>query len=293
MSRVLLVEDSPTQAQQIVFQLEDVGFEAEVAGSGADALAALSRGLPDIVLTDLEMPGLNGLQLVEQVCHVYPGLPIVLMTAYGSEEIAALALRKGATSYVPKRYLAQDLVPTLGNILAVTQADRQHQRILEFLVQSESRFILPNDDALIPPLIGHLEGLLSRLRLYDQTALIRVCVALREALVNAMHHGNLEVRSAFRETDHKAYFDLIEARRHQEPFQSRRVYVTAIVTPRQAEFIVRDEGPGYDPTPLPDPHDLANLERVGGRGLWLIHTFMDQVTLNESGNEITMIKCRE
>src|SRR5262249_56453138 len=139
------------------FQLEDVGFEVEVAGSGADALAALGRGLPDIVLTDLEMPGLNGLQLVEQVCHLYPGLPVVLMTAYGSEEIAALALRKGATSYVPKRYLAQDIIATIGNILAMARADRQYQRVLEFQTRSETNYALPNDEGLIPPFIGHLE----------------------------------------------------------------------------------------------------------------------------------------
>ena len=62
------------------------------------------------------------------------------------------------------------------------------------------------------------------------------------------------------------------------------------MTRQEAVFVVRDEGNGFDPSQLPDPTDPANLERVSGRGLLLIQTFMDQVEHNERGNEITMRK---
>src|SRR5689334_3334319 len=96
--QVLIAEDSPTQAQQPQFILEDQGYEVETAGNGLEALAAIERRRPDIVVTDLEMPQMNGLKLVETVKAKYASIPIVLMTAFGSEEIAALALRKGAAS---------------------------------------------------------------------------------------------------------------------------------------------------------------------------------------------------
>src|SRR5262245_39428817 len=101
MPRVLIAEDSPTQAQQLQFMLEDAGFVVELAPNGIQAMSAINRQVPDIVLTDLEMPEMNGLQLVEAIYRDHPGLPVVLMTAYGSEETAAMALQKGATSYVP------------------------------------------------------------------------------------------------------------------------------------------------------------------------------------------------
>jgi CheY-like chemotaxis protein len=293
MPRVLIAEDSPTQAQQLQFMLEDAGFNVELATNGAEALAAIQREIPDIVVTDLEMPQMNGLQLVEAIYRDHPGLPVVLMTAYGSEETAALALQKGATSYVPKRYLAQDMIPTLGNILAVARADRQHQRVLDFQTRAETQYVLPNDESVIPPFIGHLEEQLTRMRFGDPTTLIRVSVALREALINAMHHGNLELDADAREQDQKAYQASVEIRSKQEPYQSRRIHVTATVTRRQAEYTVRDEGRGYDPAALADATDPANLEKVSGRGLLLIRTFMDQVSYSEDGTAITMLKRSE
>ena len=55
-------------------------------------------------------------------------------------------------------------------------------------------------------------------------------------------------------------------------------------------YVIRDEGPGFDPSTLPDPRDPSNLERTAGRGLLLIRTFMDEVTFNKAGNQITMVK---
>jgi len=65
------------------------------------------------------------------------------------------------------------------------------------------------------------------------------------------------------------------------------------VTPRQVCYTISDQGPGFDPSSLPDPLDPENLLRTHGRGLMLIRSFMDEVRHNDTGNEITMIKRRE
>src|SRR5262249_32366566 len=142
------------------------------------------------------------------------------------------------------------------------------------------------------PLIGHLEEVLTRLNLCDATERMRVGVALQEALLNAIYHGNLEVSSELRQEDEKAFHNLARQRRQQPPYRARRVHLHAKATPAQAIYRVTDEGNGFDPSLLPDPCDPAQMERVGGRGLLLIRTFMDNVHHNARGNEIIMVKRR-
>jgi CheY-like chemotaxis protein/anti-sigma regulatory factor (Ser/Thr protein kinase) len=294
MSHVLIVEDSRTQALQIRFLLEDAGFEVTVAGNGREALSVLARQVPDVVLTDLEMPEMNGLKLVEAARKDYPALPVILMTAMGSEEIAVQALQKGAASYVPKRVLNQDIVATLHQVLLVAQLSREEERVLGCLTHADFRFVLDNDVAMIAPLIVHLQENLGRIQQCDRHERMRIGVALHESLTNAIHHGNLQVDSQLRQgdDDEKAFRDLIAARRTQSPYAERRVHFRAALSPTESVYTVKDEGPGFDPRTLPDPTDPHILERVGGRGLVLIRTFMDRVEHNENGNQITMTKYR-
>ncbi|MGL4550281.1 MAG: ATP-binding protein, partial [Gemmataceae bacterium] len=138
--------------------------------------------------------------------------------------------------------------------------------------------------------VAHVEEDIHRLKLCEPSGLVLLGVALHEALTNAMLHGNLELVSSMRETDEKQYYRLGVERRSQEPYQARRVTMTTRFTLRELAFVIRDEGIGFDPATLPDPTDPSNLGKVSGRGLLLIQTFMDRVSHNDSGNEITMIK---
>jgi anti-sigma regulatory factor (Ser/Thr protein kinase) len=201
------------------------------------------------------------------------------------------ALSTGAASYVPKRSLAHDLVSTVRNVLELAHARLASRRVLSSLLSIESRFVLDNDVAAIPVLVGYLETDLTRLDACDEAALLQIGVALREALVNAIVHGNLEVSSDLREIDGgKPYQELSEQRQKEAPYRDRRARLTARLSREAVEYVITDEGPGFDVAALPDPTDVSQLERVSGRGLLLIRTFMDEVRHNARGNEITMVK---
>lgn len=90
-------------------------------------------------------------------------------------------------------------------------------------------------------------------------------LALDEALVNAVEHGNR--------------------------FDSRKlVRVQADISSTEARFTIEDEGEGFDVAAIPDPTDPANLFKASGRGVLIIHNIMDEVTYNEKGNRLTMVK---
>ena len=291
MTTLLVVDDSKMDQRLAGAILRNrPNLKIAYADNGRAALEVIEAERPDLVLTDLLMPEMDGLELVEAVRQHDAGTPVILMTSHGSEEIAAAALRRGAASYVPKRFLSRDLVLIVDRMLALVEAKRIRQRADEILEKLECRYVLANDERQVHPLIYSLQQDLVRVKLCNETSMLRVEVALQEALWNAIHHGNLEVGSEFREAGEPAYQRVLAERRRTPPYCRRQVHVTAALTPDEVTYAIRDEGPGFDPTSLPDPSDPANLEKPSGRGLLLIRTFMDEVRHNETGNEITMVK---
>jgi CheY-like chemotaxis protein/anti-sigma regulatory factor (Ser/Thr protein kinase) len=295
MPTVLVVDDSAVDRRLAGGLLgKGENLQVEYAASGEEALARIRQSPPTLIVTDLVMPGMSGLELVDQVAQQHPKIPVILMTGKGSEDTAVAALRAGAASYVPKGILHQHLLTTVQDVLDMVHQRHSHARLMDCLKRGQFQFVLSNDASLIPSLVNHVQSLVSSIGLCDEANVIRVCIALEEALRNAMFHGNLELTSDQREGDAAEYQRLISERRAAEPFASRQLEVTVEVTPTSGKFVIRDQGPGFDPAQLPDPTDPENLERVSGRGLLLMRTFMDEVTFNASGNQVTMIKrCSE
>jgi CheY-like chemotaxis protein len=289
---ILVVDDSKLDRTIAGTCLIEEGFEPEYAENGAEALAAIEQRQPDLVLTDLVMPQMNGLALVQQIRRSYPVVPVILMTGQGADDTAAQALRAGAASYIPKRFLKQSLGDTVRSVLATARAIVTRRDAWTLLSYRESHYILGYEKDGRSTLIAHLEEELDRFHLCDASERIRVGTALSEAITNAVDHGNLELDSVLREESDHEYFELGRRRAAEPPYRDRRVHITTRLTPSEVTYVIRDEGPGFQHENLPDPTDPENLTKLSGRGLLLIRTFMDDVRFNDQGNEITMVKRR-
>ncbi|MGO9110100.1 MAG: response regulator [Thermoguttaceae bacterium] len=265
-------------------------LQIDYAENGREALARLARRPVDLVVTDLLMPEINGLQLVAAMREKYPRIPVILMTSQGSEDIAVQALQQGAASYVPKRLLLRYLWETVAKVLKAAVDDRGRARLIQCMLRTESVFHLENDPALFEPLVRYLQEETIRLGVCAEADRVRIGIALEEALANALYHGNLDIASELRETH--GYRDLILARRSQAPYQDRRIEVEARINRFEAAFAIRDEGAGFDPNSLPDPTEPANIEMASGRGIFLMRAFMDDVLYNEAGNAVVLVKRR-
>ena len=295
MPRILVVDDSTLDRLLARRLLEkDAELILTEAIDGTDALRQMELFVPDAVVTDLQMQPMDGLQLVETVRRKYPFVPVVLMTAHGSEEVAAQALQAGAANYVPKSELPRHLLPTIRDVLAATSGHRRRHELMNCLERRQIELALANDSALIPPLVDLIQQWIAKLGGVDEPGRLQVAMALEEALLNAMYHGNLEW-SADELADSSSQLvsagrDLISERRQTAPYNRRRVQFIARIDRQHARFIIRDEGRGFDRQRWDEASSPAALTSGVGRGLVLIKLFMDEVALNERGNEITMVK---
>ncbi len=295
MAKILVVEDSSVDRVLVGGLLgKEPTWEIEFAHDGREGLDRViasnsDHPLPDVIVTDLQMPRMDGLELVRQVRRSHPQVPVVLITSYGSEQIAVDALRAGATSYTPKSMLQSALVRTIKQVLEMSK----HMRFSRDAGMPASRqiaFVLENESTLIGPTIEHLQ---ENLPSWSDRDRLQIGMALDEALVNAMHHGNLEVDSSLRDgEDEREYYDQIRARKQVDPFRHRRVRIEAEFSDKHICVQISDDGRGFDPRGVPDPTSDCNLHKVSGRGLFLIRSFMDQVAHNLTGNQITMTKLR-
>jgi len=288
---VLVVDDSEVDRRLVGGLLERQGSCGIVyACDGRAALKMFETSVPDLVLTDLQMPEMDGLELVAAIKGDYPLTPVVLMTAQGSEEIASEALRRGAASYVPKKKLAEDLIETVERVLAAAREDRAHSRLMHHLTDCDARFVVGNDLTLIRALVSYLQQLLRCMPLGDETERLRAGIAIEEALKNAYYHGSLEVETGVGWPQRKAIEQIARERLSEEPYCRRKIYVRANVTRDQAEFTIRDEGPGFDVSKLPDANNPESHGKAAGRGVILMRTIMDEVRFNSAGNEVTLVK---
>jgi CheY-like chemotaxis protein/anti-sigma regulatory factor (Ser/Thr protein kinase) len=294
MINILVVDDS-VMDQKIAAGLlqRETDWRVEFATNGESAWQRIQNRdlpLPDAIVTDLQMPDMDGLELVREVQRKFPLLPVVLMTAQGSESIAVEALQLGAASYVPKSQLACQLKPTIQQVLALAGSRRNRRDLFRHMTSMQASYVLSNDPAMLTSLVSHLQDILRDMGVLSENERLRVSVALEEALLNAAYHGNLEVSSNLREEDHQKFYDLARERSQIAPYKDRRIFIDVRIDQEGLQYVIRDEGPGFDAQTLLDPTDPSNLERPCGRGLLLMRTFMDEVRHNERGNEVTMVK---
>jgi CheY-like chemotaxis protein/anti-sigma regulatory factor (Ser/Thr protein kinase) len=288
-SHLLVVDDSGvdrTLAGQLL--AKNAEWTVAYACNGKEAVEQFEHHVPDLVITDLQMPEMNGLELVELVREQHPAVPVVLMTGFGSDEIAREAIEKGAASYVPKHDLATDLAETVGRLL--TTARRQAIRNRLQNIDSDFECEFENDLQSLSAFTQELRQTIAERGLFHENECLRFATAVDEALMNAYFHGNLEIDSKLRELNGNDFHDLANQRRHEEPYRNRHISVHLRINPDQVAVTIHDEGPGFDQGKLPDPTDPEYMDRPYGRGILLMKTFADTVRYNETGNAVTLVK---
>ncbi len=288
--KALIVGNSDAVHDLVAQSLERDGFDVELVADGKSAIQSIRVRTPAFVLTDIHLPQMTSLELVQEIRCRHPQIPVLLITGTGADHQAMDALEAGAAGFVPKQWLDSEFESVLNQILAASSPHRSTRQLMASLETYNARYRLASDPQLITPMVECLQDALLGVRLGDENLCMRVGIALQEALSNAVYHGNLEVDSDLRQHNETEFYELARNRQGIEPYCYRQVLIHACVTPKLARFTITDEGPGFNTSILDKPIEPEDLLQTGGRGLLLIRTFMDQVKFNKAGNQITLIK---
>jgi two-component system NtrC family response regulator len=132
-----LVEDEPNLRRVLSYQLERQGHSVVQASDGASALDRLAEGPVDVVMTDVRMPGMDGLELLAALGERRPGLPVVVMTAYGTIADAVEAMKRGAADYLTKPVDQKALLLVVEKALRIADLTGENRRLKNALAEKK------------------------------------------------------------------------------------------------------------------------------------------------------------
>ncbi len=135
MKRVLVVDDEGGARSALTELLREEGYEVRSAGDGFKALGRIDGWIPDVLITDLKMPGMDGIELMEKIREQVEQLPVIVMTAFGSVESAVDAIHQGADDYLTKPLHLGQLLVVLGRVLEHRELKAEADRMRSELEQ--------------------------------------------------------------------------------------------------------------------------------------------------------------
>ena len=168
MARIAVVDDQALMRESIAETLSGTGHDVKTFAAGAAAVAAVSADEFDLLITDLKMPGMGGLEVLAKAAEAAPGLPVVVITAHGTVESAVDAMKRGAFDYIVKPFDPDELEVVVNRGVAHRQLVRENELL-------RSRIA---DEAGVPVMVGADSGLASvssiveRVAVSDATVLV-------------------------------------------------------------------------------------------------------------------------
>jgi DNA-binding NtrC family response regulator len=148
-AKILVVDDEPDMAENLALVLKSAGHDPIIETDSRTVPDMVERERPDLVITDLRMPGLDGLGLIERVRAMHADIPVVVLTAYATIDSAVDAMKKGATDYVTKPFVPEELLFRIERALAWMQLAEQNRYLRERIEErSEYRDVVGRSPAL-------------------------------------------------------------------------------------------------------------------------------------------------
>jgi DNA-binding NtrC family response regulator len=234
--RILIVDDEANARAALSEILHEDGYVTETAADGFKALGKLTEFEPDVVLTDLKMPGLDGIGLMEKGREVLPGAVFVVMTAFGTIGSAVDAVKRGAENYLTKPLDFDALAVIVGRAMEKSRLVKENLRLRERLRERN----------VMSHIVGDSPRMKTLLELVDQVAKSRASVLVvgesgtgKELIAEAIHRASPRAKAPLVRLNCAA---LAEGLLESELFGHEKGAFTGAVARREGRFKQADQG---------------------------------------------------
>ena len=192
--KILVVDDEQSMTQYLGIVLRKEGFEVITAGSGREALERVKNDTPDVVITDIKMPGMDGIQLLQSIKKHDPAIPVVIMTAYASQQSAIDAVNMGAFQYLIKNAKNDEIRLVVRNALEMRRVRQENQYLKRELKRGhDGKSIIGTSEEMI-----RVFKLVEKVADSDATILIQGESGTgKELIAKEVHYGSRRASGPF------------------------------------------------------------------------------------------------
>ncbi len=234
--RILLVDDDRNFLRVLGYQVQQFGYDTCCVSSGVQALDRIQESPMDLVVSDLRMPGMDGLQLLERIRRLDPDLPVIVLTAHGSIELAVDAVKSGAADFLTKPFEREEIRHSIRKALKMTRLIRENRRLSR---EVQRRFEFGG-------IVGSSKKFQEVLDMARQLAAVATTVLIqgetgtgKELLARAIHYNGPRQERPFVVVNCGAIpRDLMES----EMFGHRKGAFTGAIADRRGKFAAADTG---------------------------------------------------
>ncbi|MFP4362923.1 MAG: response regulator [Spirochaetia bacterium] len=287
-NKVLIADDQRDICNILGRQLRIRGFEVYEAFDGKSALDIFKAADPLFVISDIRMPEMDGITLLQEIKSISKECIVILMTGFGDEEVIIQALRHGASNFFQKPLSGEMIVQFIEN-MQVRTTQEQLDFYLPCVEKEERVFRLSSNNVPFHRIINQISENLGSV--FPQDQVINIRVGIEEILKNAYEHGTLGITNAQKKEaiEEGRLGELYTERLAREGIRKKTILIESKLYPSGFYLQVTDQGHGFDWRPYIDCSEQSIIS-YSGHGLLLVRMFFDNVEFNETGNSIRVYR---
>lgn len=290
MKKILIIDDEYPVRDVIKIALTENGYTVIEASDGKEGIQVFQDSLPDIVLTDVKMPELSGIEVTKKIKEIKADVDVIIMTGYGTEDLVIEALRSGASNYIKKPISFNELLNIINNLILKRETRKRFEVNKDIVVFEKKTMFADND-------ISKVWGIVNQILFnippdIDESKVEGMRLGLYEILVNAIEHGNLGITSEEKEEalNNNTYSKLLKRRLSEAEKKDKKINIQSVIENKKLIIEVHDQGSGFNFKVQPTFSDPEMILALHGRGILLASLYYDKLEYKEPGNHVIVEK---